>query len=178
MLLALARARDAEAAEDRRRRRAIADANDAAMTRRKLNAEIHDAEEKLKKRKKQVAEEEAILEAKHCVKQFRLAYLGDGVKACGGAWGRNRREEVLDRMARLGTGLSPTQRNDWPWFKEAWEREMMQTHGEAWVRVFAGWLQGVLNELQNGSANAFSVFVHRETCRCFDDVPALHVPPS
>ena len=110
------------------------------------------------------------------MKSFRLGFLGDGLRACGGASGRKRREEVLDRLSRLGTGLSPQQRNDWAWFKEAWEHKMFEEHGDDWVRVFAGWVQGVLDAHQGGTANAFSCFVHSETRRCFDFEIALQIP--
>ena len=110
------------------------------------------------------------------MKQVSLQFLGDGDPHCGRAPGRKRRHEVLDRLSRLGTGLSPAQRNDWAWFKDAWDEAMMGEHGAGWVRVFASWIQGVLDELDNGTAHAFSTFVHSETRRCLDDQPGLQVP--
>ena len=95
---------------------------------------------------------------------------------CGGAVCRKRRDEVLDRLSRLGTGLSPPQRNDWIWFKEAWQAKMLDAHGENWVRIFAGWTQGVLDSLERGQANAFSIFVNSETQRCFISDDALELP--
>ena len=61
-----------------------------------------------------------MLEAKHAVKQFSLEDLGKGakLKRCLDV-AKTRRWEVLDRLARLGQGLSPEQRNDFSWFKEA-----------------------------------------------------------
>jgi hypothetical protein len=79
-------------------------------------------------------------------------------------------------MSRLGTGLSPEQRNDWAWFKNEWDHKMLLEHGAEWVRVFASWLQKVLDELDRGTAHAFSAFVHSETRRCLDDQPGLRVP--
>ena len=37
---------------------------------------------------------------------------------------------VLERLARLGRGITPAQRNDFPWFKERWDEKMLQEHGE------------------------------------------------
>ena len=71
VMLALGRARYTEAAEDWKRRRAIADANNAVMTREKVRTQIREAESLLKKRKQQVADEEQVIEARHAVKQFR-----------------------------------------------------------------------------------------------------------
>ena len=80
-------------------------------------------------------------------------------------------------MCNLGVGLSPGQRNDWAWFKIAWDAKMVNEHGEEWGSTFAGWMQQVLDEMtQEGGSNAFSSFVHRETLRCLSDQPALRIP--
>ena len=79
-------------------------------------------------------------------------------------------------MARLGTGLSASQKNDWQWFKEAWDAEMVQMHGKDWGNVFAGWIQRVLDQHDEGETNALSKFVHSEACRAFHNKAALHVP--
>ena len=124
VLLGLARVRDMRNAEERKHRLAIENANQEVATRQRLKQEIKKANALLKKRKEELAEQEQIAEARHVVKKFRVDYLGDGMRGCGGANGRKRREEVLDRMAHLGSGLSPEQRNDWVWFREAWNRKM------------------------------------------------------
>ena len=80
---------------------------------------------------------------------------------------------MLDRLARIKAGLSPGQKNDWAWFKEAWDKAMVAQHAEDWAQVFAGWVQNVLND---DRSNAFSLFVYDETCRVFRDVAALHMP--
>ena len=118
-----------------------------------------------------------MLEAKHVSKQFSVEDVGKGakMKRCLDA-AKKRRWEVLDRLARLGQGLSPAQRNDFGWFKDAWDARMLQEHGDRWLDVFMEWMQRLLGEEENGVANAFSVFVHNETRRCFDGVPALRVP--
>ena len=81
--------------------------------------------------------------------------------------------DVLDRLARIKAGLSAGQRNDWPWFKEAWDHEMVTQHGANWAALFAGWVQSVLDDERS---NAFSLFVYNETCRVFKGIAALHVP--
>ena len=83
------------------------------------------------------------------------------------------RFDVLDRLAHLNVGLSPGQRNDWPWFKDAWDHEMVSQHRANWASVFVGWMQNVLNDERS---NAFSEFVYNETRRVFDGAVALHVP--
>ena len=53
---------------------------------------------------------------------------------------------------------------------------MLEEYGPEWARVFAEWVQKVLADFENGVGNAFSLFVHAETRRCFHDVVALQVP--
>ena len=173
---ALGHARDQDNAADMKRRHMVADLHKDVMTRKKLKKAIREAESVLAKKKTQIAEQEQLIEARHAVKQFSLSYLGDGEPNCGRARGRNHRHAVLDRVSRLGTGLSPEQRNDWAWFKDEWDRVMLLEHGAEWVRVFASWMQKVLDELDSGTAHAFSAFVHSETRRRLDDQPGLRVP--
>ena len=74
---------------------------------------------------------------------------------------------MLDRLASLGVGLSPGQRNDWAWFKTAWDTKMVNEHDQEW---------GLDEMTQEGGSNAFSSFLHRETLKCFSDQPALRIP--
>ena len=119
---------------------------------------------------------EGVVEAKHAIKTYSLEDLGQGRSRGGGAIARKRRLEVLDRLARLGRGLSPAQRNDFSWWKDAWDAKMLEHHGEVWPEVFAGWVQRVLDDNEAGVVNAFSLFVHAETRRWFDGEPGLRVP--
>ena len=176
VLTALGRARDEAAAADAKRRRLVADLHQDVMTKKKLKEQIAEADSLLTKKKKEIAAQEQIAEAKHAVKQFSLKFLGDGAPQGGKVSGRKNRHEVLDRLSRLGTGLSPEQRNDWPWFKAEWDRAMLTEHKAAWPKVFATWMQRVLDDLDHGNAHAFSFFVHSETRRCLDDQPGLQVP--
>ena len=110
---------------------------------------------------------------RHAIKSFTLDRLGEGSANAGGVKAKKNRFEVLDRLARLGAGLSAGQKNDWPWFKDAWDKEMVGQHGEKWGSVFASWVQRVL---EDESSNAFSKFVYDETCRVFRGVAALQIP--
>ncbi len=83
---------------------------------------------------------------------------------------------MLDRMARLGTGLPAPQRDDFAWFKDAWGTAMLGDHGVDWPRTFAEWMQRLLNDIQDGAGNAFSMFVRSETRRKFATEVALVVP--
>ena len=78
-------------------------------------------------------------------------------------------------MARHGSGLSAAQANDFAWFKEAWDVRMVEEHKGSWGSRFASWTAAVLEDIENGTSNAFSLFVHNETRRCFGDEPALCV---
>ena len=80
---------------------------------------------------------------------------------------------MLDRLARIKAGLSAGQRNDWQWFKEAWDQEMVTQHKGDWAKLFSSWMQSVLDD---DRSNAFSLFVSNEACRVFHGSVALHVP--
>ena len=141
-----------------------------------INEEAKAATALLKKRKREIEDAEGVLQAKHAIKRYSLEALGKGRKSGGGVVAKKRRWEVLDRLARLGQGLSPAQRNDFTWLKDAWDARMLQEHGGIWPETFMGWTQRLLGENENGKANAFSVFDHNETRRCFDGALALRVP--
>ncbi len=146
------------------------------QTAAKLNEEAKAAKARRKKRKREIENAEDVLEAKQSVKQFSLEDLGKGRSRGGGVVAYKRRWEVLDRLARLGQGVSPEQRNDLSWFKEAWDACMLQEHGGSWPETFMGWMQELLGKDEAGVGNAFSVFVNDETRRCFDGVLGLRVP--
>ena len=116
---------------------------------------------------------ESICESRHAIKSFTLEALGEGNGSAGGPKARKNRFEVLDRLARIRAGLSAGQKNDWSWFKEAWDKEMVQEHKAGWASLFAKWMQNVLDD---ESSNAFSTFVYNETCRVFHGTAALQVP--
>ena len=157
--------------------RRVEEAHKMDLTAKRVKASVDAAEQELKRKRAALRELEDALETKHAMKTFTPELLGQGQKRAGGARGHKARSDVLDRLAFLGVGLSPGQRNDWAWFKTAWDTKMVNEHDQEWGSTFAGWIQQVLDEMtQEGGSNAFSSFVHRETLRCFSDQPALRIP--
>ena len=168
VLAAMARTRDKHAAEARKKRRCLQEANDKLMTKQMLNKKLADAEKLLKKKKEQIAEREQICNVQDALLEVRLEVLGHGQPNCGGVKCRKKREDVLNKMALLGSGLSEAQKHEWPWFKDHWERHMHDAHGDNWVATFAMSMQHVLDAHRGlPEGNAFSQFVHDETRRCF-----------
>ena len=143
-----------------------------STTRRKTD----EANQLLKKRKAELLNTDRLLEAAHAVKNVSLACMGDAKPRGGGAKAKKVRHQVLDRFASLGTGLSAAQRNDFAWFKDAWDTAMVLEHDATWGRVFAQWMQAVVQDIQDGRLNAFSLFMHNETRRCLSEVPVLSIP--
>ena len=86
---------------------------------------------------------------------------------------RKNRFEVLDRLARIRAGLSSGKKNEWLWFKEAWDKEMVNQHRADWASVFAKWMQNVL---EDDCSNALKKLVYSERRRVFHGTAGLHVP--
>jgi hypothetical protein len=126
-----------------------------------------------RKRKAEALDYENLRESLHAIKTFTAESLGKGRDDAGGSQGRKHRMEVLDRLARSKAGLSPSQLNDWNWFKHAWDEAMLKQHKKHWPEVFAGWMKALLI---SEKSNAVSLFVHNETQRVFGGVAALQVP--
>ena len=116
----------------------------------------------LNKTKRKLQELESARQCKHAVKTFTLVALGEGSPNAGGAKARKNRHEVLDRLSRLNTGLSDEQRNDFAWWKDAWDEATVKQHGANWAATFAGW---VTNILDSTDPTAFTNFVYKETVR-------------
>ena len=97
------------------------------------------------------------LESKHAceaaINTFSMEMLGANDSKAGGVAARKNRCEVLDRLARHGADLSASQRNDFDWWKSAWDIAMVEEHKETWAETFAGWMQDVIN---SSETNAFS----------------------
>ena len=72
---------------------------------------------------------------------------------------------------RFSTALLATERgfhqarNDWNWFKESWDQEMVRLYGDIWGYTFMGWMQNVKDDKRN---DAFSMFVCNEM-PCFQE---------
>ena len=130
----------------------------------------------MKRVKKEISDKEALKACRYAVKTFTVKALGEGTENGGGYKGIMLRWEVLDRLARLGSGLSDGQKNDWLWFKASWDEAMLAEYGGyEWPTIFAGFMQGVLDDERT---NAFSDFVYKETLRVFHGHAALSVPGS
>ena len=143
---------------------------------RERKKELEGVKNLLKKRKAELAALEDIAATKSAVKRYSPASLGQNSNNGGGVAGRKTRFEVLDRVSKAGAGLSDAQKNDWPWFKEMWDKAMLEEHGQDWGGTFASWIQNVINDCSGGANNAFSVFVHAETRRVLAETTALMVP--
>ena len=167
VLEALARHSDADRARERTAKAAVAAANARSLSLAKLSTQLRDAKGELQRKRKAIADSEALLETKHAVKSFSRAELGEGCSRGGGVSSKKARGAVLDRLARLGSGLSPAQRNDFAWFKDTWDAKMLAEKGDAWPRTLMEWMQKVLDDIDDGDAVAFSTFVRNETARCF-----------
>ena len=167
-----------QASMERQRRLAVDDANRREKELAKVRKDYQQTQELLRKRKKEIIAADGILEEKNAPKRISLEMLGQGKPRSGGALARKHRFEVLDRLAQQGSGLSPAQRNDFSWFKEAWDTKMSEEHQINWGRVFSGWTQKVIDDHSAGIENAFSVFVEKETRRNFKDKVMLVLPAA
>jgi len=63
---------------------------------------------------------------------------------------------VLGRLSRLGVGISTEQRNDFMWFKDTWDKKMLEEHGLEWPVLFAGWAQRLINQHETDAPLLFS----------------------
>ena len=173
---ALARHRDAEMQKEYAAQRAAAALNRKRQAAHDLQKRLSDAKSELKKKKEQLVEADKLAACKHNLKTFSSDQLGQGSETGGGAAGRKKRAEVLDRVARLGSGLSASQQNDWEWFKYHWDQHMLQEHACNWGGTFASLMQNVIDEHASVCGNAFSLFMKAETDRVFAEMPVLQVP--
>ena len=122
--------------------------------------------------RKYLREVKCVVAAKESEKSYPLAALGEGKKKGGGPQFQKTRYEVLERV-RAVAHLTHEQRNDWEYFKAAWDKAMAEAHGEDWAKLFAEIIQNVIEELQAGKTTALSDFMHNETKRVLGDVPTL-----
>jgi hypothetical protein len=155
--------------------RIAAKSNDRKREATKALADKNAAVAELRETRRKILEMESVGACRHAIKIFTLDASGAGNDNAGGLKARKNRFEVLDRLARNGAGLSAGQKNDWLWFKETWDKEMVRHHAANWASFFSGWMQNVLND---ECSNAFSKFVYNETNRVFHATAALHVPGS
>ena len=120
----------ARARAEREQMLAVRDANKKQQELARLRKQSAEAAEMLQKRKKELLSVESILETRHAMKRYTPEALGQGKPRSGGVAARKLRYEVLDRLAKLGAGLTPAQKNDWSWFREAWDDRMCAEHAQ------------------------------------------------
>jgi hypothetical protein len=155
------------------------EAHQQVLTVNRIKSAVADADRELRKKRQAIQDLENATEVKHAMKTFTPELLGQGQKKAGGPRGQRARFDLLDRLANLGAGLSPDQKNDWAWFKSAWDTKMVAEHDGEWASKFAGIVQQVLDDMaQETGSNEFSCFVHRETLRCLSDQVAVRVPAA
>ena len=81
----------------------------------------------------------------------------------------------MDRLSKLGKGLSPAQMRDFGWFKESWDERMLEADQEFWGFNFLTLVRKILLDVADGQTNAFSKFVHSETHRVLDDAVGVRL---
>ena len=116
------------------------------------------------------------MEAKRAVKAFSLSDLGEGRPKGGGSECKKNRAQVLDRLSRLGQGISAEQRNDFAWFQETWDKKMLEEHGDEWPAKFASWAQRLVQDHCANDRTASPGFMNNESTRCVGEELALVVP--
>ena len=80
----------------------------------------------------------------------------------------------MDKLSKLGQGLSPAQRVDFGWFKEAWDAWGLAQYEAEWGEMFASIVQNILQRITAGVTNAFSEHVYNETRRVLEK-PAIRL---
>ena len=129
----------------------------------------------MKKARRENREAEAVVAAREAMKSYSTASLGQDKKKGGGEKHPKARQAVMNRVRAIAE-LSQDQKNDWHYFMSSWDRAMADAHGEEWAQQFAEIMQNIINELEEGNANALSEFMRRETQRVLGDVPTLTTP--
>lgn len=170
----LLRMQDAEDARQRKRRRELAEENDRANTLKRLKADIKAESAKLKAEQAKLRNLEDCAAVKTAMATYTPAALGHDVVNWRQAKYRDKRYQVLDKLSKLGQGLSPAQRVDFGWFKEAWDAWGLAQYETEWGVMFASMVQNILTKITAGVTNAFSEHVYNETRRVLD-TPAIRV---
>ena len=81
--------------------------------------------------------------------------------------------DLLDRLVRHGVAFTPHQRNDWKWFKDAWDHAMSEHHNKEWGSLSARIVQGVLDKFEANDVTAVSTVMYDETCRVLSTVRVI-----
>ena len=173
--LALVQRQEEDAAAARAEQAEWATYTHMVRKRSAVEADVDDVCKQLKKVRQNLAAMESLKECQEAMKSFSPASLGHGNKRGGTKAQAKIRMEVLERVARTCGALSPEQTNDWKWFKDAWDQNRANAHGPEWGLIFAETMQGVLKDKEDGTPNAMSQFMHRETSKHLMGGPILRV---
>ena len=170
----LIRLQDAEAARQLKRRRELDELNQHQLTKKRLITEAKEEEQKViaARKKLRALEDTAVLKTE--MSTYTPESLGYNAPNPTLKQYRDKRHMVLDKLSRLGQGLSPAQKADFAWFKEAWDAAMLESHGAEWGQLFGMHVQHILDEITRGVTNAFSVMMHTETLRLLQS-PAVRL---
>ena len=171
--LAMRRRRDAEEQRALEQQQEFKEQMQCEKKVKELKREAKECQEKVAKARKLLREAQDLAQTQTALKSFTVEMLGHGRLRGGGAAHRNRRLDVLDRIARHGAEFTPQQRNDWKWFKEAWDDSMSESHNKDWGSTFARIAQHLMERLQGGEVTAASTFMFTETERCLKDIKVL-----
>ena len=172
----LQRLQDSRAARERKRRREIAESNERAFTLKRLKADLKQSKEELEKERKKLRNQEDVAVLRGALpKTYSPEHLGFDAKNFNMAKYRTARFEVLDKLSKLGQGLSDLQKNDFAWFKETWDQYHLEQEQAQWGLTFSTYVQHILNEISAGRTNAFSQMVFEQTRLLVADTPALRL---
>ena len=166
---------DAEEEMEQRQRAEFQAQMQRVREKKQMDRELREVQDRLRKSRQSMREAQAVVAAKEHIKSYSLAALGEGKKNGGGPQFQKARHAVLERVRAIAP-LSPAQRNDWDYFKAAWDQGMAEAHGENWAGLFAEMIQNLLDELRGGKDTALSDFMHSETLRVLGHVPSLVLP--
>jgi len=146
-----------------------------AAKRQRLEKSAKALEERVRKANKAIKDAQDIAECSAALKNYAPEGLGQGKKNGGGEEFKKRRYEVMERIALRGCPLTSQQRNDWKWFKPAWDAKMAPEHDKAWGITFAGMMKGILEKLEEGAASAVVDFMYSEIQRVLPAAEVLRI---
>ena len=176
VVTAMQRRQELERAALAKQRAEVAELNEGKRKLAAVEKERKESEQRVKDIKDEIKKARRDLDETIALKTFSVEDLGKGKTTKQALQkAKKARLTVLDRVSRLGAGLSPAQANDFQWFKENWDH-VNETHlAAAWPEKFAELIQKVQDDITGGIADAFSKFIHAESARCLSDIPSLRL---
>ena len=158
-----------------KQRRRVQCEMEAARVAKKAKTEAKEFQARVASARKRLREAHEMQETQDALKTFSPEMLGAGLLRGGGAAFRNRRKDVLNRLAARGAAFSARGKNDWDWFVETWDAKMCAEHGREWGTVFAEQMHHVASDLAAGAADAMATFMANETQRVLREVVVLQL---